>query len=292
MGHDHHHHETDNIKTAFFLNLAFTIIEVVGGLYTNSIAILSDALHDFGDSLSLGLSWYFQHVAKRGRTKKYSYGYGRFSLLGAIINSAVLLTGSVIIIYEAIPRLINPQAPDTQGMIYLAIVGVIVNGAAVLKLRKGISINEKVVSLHLLEDVLGWVAVLIGAIVMHYFDLPIIDPLLSVLIAGFILFNVFRNMRHSLRIILQGTPKDVKINQIVNMIEKLPEINEVHDCHMWTMEGTQNIFSAHLVVAEGSTMDDLKIIKTKVRDLLQDHDINHATLEFETVNEECRLAHC
>jgi len=291
MGHDHHH-ETDNIKTAFFLNLAFTIIEVVGGLYTNSIAILSDALHDLGDSLSLGLSWYFQNVAKRGRTKKYSYGYGRFSLLGAIINSAVLLTGSVIIIYEAIPRLINPQAPDTQGMIYLAIVGVIVNGAAVLKLRKGISINEKVVSLHLLEDVLGWVAVLIGAIVMHYFDLPIIDPLLSVLIAGFILFNVFRNMRHSLRIILQGTPKDVKINQIVDIIQELPEINEVHDCHMWTMDGTQKIFSAHLVVDEGLKMEDLKIIKAKVRDLLQGHDINHATLEFETINEECRLAHC
>lgn len=291
MGH-HHHHETKNLKAAFFLNLAFTIIEIIGGFFTNSVAILSDALHDLGDSLSLGLSWYFQNVAKKGRSKKFSYGYGRFSLLGAIINAVVLLTGSIFIITEAIPRILNPETPDTQGMIYLAILGVIVNGAAVLKLKKGVSINEKVVSLHLLEDALGWIAVLIGAIIMHFYDVPIIDPLLSLGIATFILINVFRNLKQSFRIILQGTPKGIPINKIIESIENIEGIKSVHDCHMWTLEGEQNIFSAHLVVDENHQIKDLIAVKTKVRKLLHDAGVEHATLEFETEEEDCQLEDC
>ena len=192
--HNHsHNHSEGNIKIAFFLNLGFTIVEIIGGLYTNSLAILSDALHDLGDSLSLGLSWYFQRLSKKGSTKKFSYGYKRFSLLGAIINSIVLVVGSIFILSKAIPELFNPEETNAQGMLYLAILGVVVNGAAVFKLRKGKSLNEKVVSLHLLEDVLGWVAVLIGSIVMIYFDLPFVDPLLSILISIFVLYNVYRN---------------------------------------------------------------------------------------------------
>ena len=192
MGHDHHHghhhqHDTKNISTAFFLNLAFTIIEIIGGLMTNSVAIMSDALHDLGDSLSLGLAWYFQKVAKKGRDKTFSYGYKRFSVLGAMINAIVLVVGSVFILQETIPRLWQPETPNVQGMFWLAILGIVVNGAAVLKLQKGTSLNEKVISLHLLEDVLGWAAVLVGSVLMYFFDLPIIDPLLSIGIAIFIL---------------------------------------------------------------------------------------------------------
>ncbi len=161
--HHHHHHDTGNLKVAFFLNLAFTLVEIVGGLYTNSLAILSDALHDLGDSLSLGLSWYFQKLSKKGRTSSFSYGYKRFSLLGAVVNSIVLVVGSIIILSKAIPQLFNPSQANAEGMMYLAILGIVVNGAAVLKLRKGESLNEKVITLHLLEDVLGWVAVLIGS---------------------------------------------------------------------------------------------------------------------------------
>jgi len=287
-----HHQETKNLKTAFFLNLGFTIIEIIGGFFTNSVAILSDALHDLGDSLSLGLSWYFQNVSKKGRSKKFSYGYGRFSLLGAIINAVVLLSGSVIIITEAIPRILDPQTPDTEGMIYLAILGVVVNGAAVLKLKRGVSINEKVVSLHLLEDVLGWVAVLIGAIIMHFYDAPIIDPLLSLGISAFILFNVFRNLKQSFRIILQGTPEDISINKLISTLENVDGIKSVHDCHMWTLEGEQNIFSAHLVVDENHQIKDLISLKKEVRKLLHDAGVEHATLEFETEKEDCNLEDC
>lgn len=297
MGHDHghhhhHHHGTGNIKTAFFLNLGFTILELVGGILTNSVAILSDALHDLGDSLSLGLSWYFQNLSSKGRDKKFSYGYKRFSLLGAIINSAVLLTGSIIIIYEAIPRILDPEQPSTKGMIALAIVGILVNGAAVLKLRKGSSINEEVVSLHLLEDVLGWVAVLIGAIVMHFVDAPVIDPILSLGIAAFILFNVFKNLKKSFTIVLQGTPSNIDIALITKKIEALDDIQEVHDCHLWTMDGEYNIFSAHLVVPHQTTVDALAEIKRNARSILEEMGVEHATLEFETQEEPCALADC
>ncbi len=234
MGHNHdhsHNHSEGNVKVAFFLNLAFTIIEVIGGLYTNSLAILSDALHDLGDSLSLGLSWYFQKLAKKGRTKKFSYGYKRFSLLGTIINSIVLVAGSIFILTKAIPQLFNPEETNVQGMLYLAILGIVVNGAVVLKLRKGESLNEKVVSLHLLEDVLGWIAVLIGSIIMMYMDAPFIDPLLSVLISIFVLYNVYRNLKKSLLVILQGIPEEVSIKEIREKLRTMSEVADVHDCH-------------------------------------------------------------
>lgn len=297
MGHDHghhghHHHGTGNLKVAFFLNLSFTIIEIIGGLLTNSVAILSDALHDLGDSLSLGLSWYFQKLSGKGRDDVFSYGYGRFSLLGAIINSVVLLTGSCVIVFESIPRLFSPEQPDAKGMIYLAVLGVIINGAAVLRLKKGSSINEEVISLHLLEDVLGWLAVLIGALVMNFYDLPIIDPIMSLMIAAFILYNVFKNIKKSFRIILQGTPKGVNINQLTAAIKQNPAIRDLHDCHLWTMDGEYYIFSAHLVVNEGSSLNDLAIIKEEVRSLLRSSGIEHATIEFEAENEACELEHC
>ena len=191
MAHSHHHHNHSegNIKVAFLLNLSFAIIELIGGFWTNSVAILSDALHDFGDSLTLGLSWYFAKVARREKDETYTYGYKRFSILAAFINSIVLVTGSIFILFEAIPRLVHPETPNTSGMIILAIGGIIVNGAAAFRLSNGKNLNEKVVYTHLLEDILGWIAVLIGALVMHFFDSPIIDPLLSVLISVYILIQ-------------------------------------------------------------------------------------------------------
>ena len=247
--HHGHHHTTKNIKTAFFLNLVFTIIEIIGGFYTNSLAIMSDAVHDLGDSLSLGMSWYFQKLSNKQATKKYSYGYGRFSLLGAIINSIVLIVGSFFIISEAIPRIINPEEANATGMMWLAILGIIVNGAAVLKLKKGSSINERVVSLHLLEDVLGWVAVLIASIVMMYWDVPILDPILSLAIAGYVLFNVYRNIKDAFKIILQGVPNEISSDKIKEQILlNIDEVEDIHDCHIWTLDGEFHIATIHIIL--------------------------------------------
>ena len=178
--HEHeHHHATDSIKVAFWLNLFFTIIEIVGGFYTNSIAIISDALHDLGDSFALGLAWYFQKLSQRGRDRKFSYGYGRFSTLAAMINSGLLLAGSIYVISVAIPRLIHPQETYATGMIWLAVVGLLVNGIAAYRLSSGSSLNERAARLHLLEDVLGWAAVLVGAVIIKLTGWTILDPILS-----------------------------------------------------------------------------------------------------------------
>lgn len=281
-----HKHSEGNIKIAFFLNLGFTIIEIIGGLYTNSLAILSDALHDLGDSMSLGLSWYFQRLSKKGSNKKFSYGYKRFSLLGAIINSIVLVVGSIFILSKAIPELFNPAETNAEGMFYLAILGVIVNGAAVFKLRKGESLNEKVVSLHLLEDVLGWIAVLIGSIIMIYFDLPFVDPLLSILISIFVLYNVYRNLKKSMRVILQGTPQEISVIDIKNKIREISEISEVHDCHIWSLDGSYNILTMHIRLKKDLRLSTIAGIKKEIHAALNDDHVQHITIEFEGIDED------
>ncbi|WP_437824092.1 cation diffusion facilitator family transporter [Tenacibaculum mesophilum] len=297
MGHNHNHshgNSTGNIAVAFFLNLAFTIIEFIGGFYTNSLAIMSDALHDLGDSLSLGLSWYFQKKSTKKPTKKYSYGYKRFSLLGAIINSIVLVIGSVFIIKEAIPRIINPENADAKGMMWLAVLGIIVNGAAVLKLKKGTSINERVVSLHLLEDVLGWGVVLIASIVMQFWEVPVLDPVLSIAIAGFVLYNVYKNIKESLRIILQGTPENISVEEIQQRIVSMKDVEGIHDCHLWTMDGEYNVFTAHLVLEEKEmSWEKSHEIKQEIKQVLHDDfHLEHITLELEFTSQECDYENC
>ncbi|PQB06611.1 cation transporter [Polaribacter filamentus] len=296
MGHSHTHHHsssTENIKVAFFLNLFFTIIEFIGGVYTNSLAITSDAIHDLGDSLSLGMAWYFQKISTKKATKKYSYGFKRFALLGALINSVILLIGSIFIILKAIPRIINPEESDAKGMMWFAILGIIVNGAAVLKLQKGISINERVVSLHMLEDVLGWVAVLIASIIMQFWDVPILDPILSLLIALYILFNVFKNAKESIRIILQGTPMAVSVDEIKTKILENKEIKSLHDCHLWTMDGEYNILTVHLLMVDKNiSWQKADQVKKEIRKVLHDDfHFEHITLEIE-VSEDCYYIDC
>lgn len=294
--HNHgHHHTTENIKTAFFLNFAFTIIEIIGGFYTNSLAIMSDAVHDLGDSLSLGMSWYFQKLSNKDANKKYSYGYGRFSLLGAIINSIVLIVGSVFIISEAIPRIIQPEAADATGMMWLAILGIIVNGAAVLKLKRGSSINERVVSLHLFEDVLGWVAVLIASIVMQFWDVPILDPILSLAIAGYVLFNVYRNIKDAFKIILQGVPNEISSDKIKEqIISNIDEVEDIHDCHIWTLDGAFHIATIHITIkGKEFSWQKSKEVKEKIKKLLHDNfHLEHVTLELESVLEDCGYKNC
>ena len=298
MGHHHHHHHhqnssTENIKTAFFLNLFFTIIEFVGGFYTNSLAIMSDAIHDLGDSFSLGMAWYLQKLSTKKATKNYSYGYKRFSLLGAIINSIILLIGSIFIILNAIPRMIHPEESDAKGMMWFAILGILVNGAAVFKLQKGTSINEKVVSLHLLEDVLGWVAVLIASIIMQFWNVPILDPILSIGIAIFILYNVFKNGKESVKIILQSVPSEISIDKVKIKILENNAIASIYDCHLWTMDGEYHVFTAHLVVIDKNiSLQNGLQVKKEIRQVLQDDfHLNHITLEID-VFKDCGYIDC
>lgn len=287
MGHSHHdhHHDVKNIKAAFFLNLLFSFIEFIGGWYTNSVAIMSDAIHDLGDSLSLGVAWYFQRISHRHKNEEFSYGYRRFSVLGALINGIILTLGSALIAMESIPRLFNPVMPDAQGMIYLAIGGLVFNGIAAFKVSKGKSINEKVVYLHLLEDVLGWAATLLVAIVLTFHAIPILDPILSLAIALFVLFQVFKNLKSSIKIILQTTPDDINLEDLKNAILKLENVKGVHDCHIWSLDGNRHVFSTHVVTDKPLQMEELNPIKLKIRSLAQQFNISHVTIEFEEEGE-------
>lgn len=285
--HHHHHHGTENIATAFFLNLLFTTIELIGGIMTNSLAILSDALHDLGDSLSLGLAWYFQKLSGKSRDKRFTYGYRRFSILGALINSIILVVGSIFIIKEAIPRIIDPQVTNSRGMMILAVLGVIVNGAAVWKLKKGTSHNERVVSLHLLEDVLGWVAVLVGSIIIYFTGWYQIDPILSVLIGLFILFNVYRNIKSTLNIILQGIPDNVELKAIEGELKKFPGILAFHDLHVWSLDGEKNMMTIHVVMEDDTSHEATERMKQDLKHTLSHQNINHCTIEVEYGEDTC-----
>ncbi|MHB9055596.1 MAG: cation diffusion facilitator family transporter [Paludibacteraceae bacterium] len=293
LDHQHSYHgEVKNIKIAFFLNLCFSIIEIAGGFMTNSVAILSDAVHDLGDSLSLGLAWYFQKFSRKHRDKNFTYGYRRFSLVGALVNSIVLIVGSVLILSEAIPRIFHPQPSNATGMFLLAILGIIVNGVAALRLSHGNTLNEKVVSLHLIEDVLGWAAVLIGAVIMHFTHATVIDPILSILIALYVLSNVFRNLKEFFRIILQGTPSKINMDEMVEKIKQIESINSIHDLHLWTIDGNLNILTIHVVLKAEQNMEQLSQLKNQIRAVLNDNGIEHVTIEFETLTEDCTLENC
>jgi len=287
MGHEHHHEDVKNIKVAFFLNLFFTLFEIAGGFFTNSMAILSDAVHDLGDCLSLGMAWYFQKISRKRSDNSFSYGYKRFSLLGAIINSIVLTVGSIFILTEAIPRIFHPEKTQAAGMFFLAIVGVLVNGLAFFRLKKGSSLNERVVSLHFLEDVLGWVAILVGAIIMYFFNVPLIDPVLSVGIAMFILFNVYKNIRQTLHIILQGIPVDIDVAELTEQLQQFKGIENVHDLHVWSVDGNYNVLTIHIVMANSLDIQEITELKVKIRNSLKLKGIQHATIEFETRDEQC-----
>lgn len=290
MSHDHSNDSTGDLRLAFFLNLSFTIIEIAGGIWTNSLAILSDAIHDLGDSLSLGMAWYLETYARKDKDKKYSYGYRRYSLLSALINTVVLIVGSVFILSRAVTRLFNPEPVDAKGMILFAVLGIIVNGLAMLRLRGGKSLNAQVVAWHLIEDVLGWVAVLIMSIVLLFTDLYILDPIFSILITSFVLFNVIKNLRKTLALFLQAVPENMDLEMIENRLLAIDNVCSSHHTHIWSMDGEHHVLTTHLVVEEDTSQDEVLCIKEDINQLSKEMDFLHTTVEIEYGDEKCSMA--
>lgn len=290
--HSHAHAVTNNLTVAFILNLSFTIIEIIGGLLTNSIAILSDAIHDFGDTVAIGSALFLEKKSEQKRDSKFSYGYRRWSTLSALINVVILTTGSIFIIAETIPRLLHPQAVHTGGMMGLAVLGLIMNGIAVFRLKGDSSLNNKTVMLHLLEDTLGWAAVLLGAVVMHFTEFYLIDPLLSLLIAAIILRNAVINLKKIMEIFLQAVPKKLDIKLLEKNILSNPEVTEVHDIHVWSMDGDFNVASLHIVVSSKEILSHMEELKQRVREEFHQLGVNHVTIEIEHPDENCELVNC
>ncbi len=290
MAHNHSHdHSSKNLKTAFFLNLGFTVFELIGGYYVNSVAIISDAIHDLGDSLSLGTSWYLDVKSKQSPTKAFSFGYRRFSLLGALLNSVILIAGSVYVITEAIGRILNPESSDATGMLIFAIIGVVVNGYAAWKLSKGKTLNERVISWHLLEDVLGWVAILIVSIVLHFKDIQYLDPALSLLFTIYILWNVVSRLKETLVIFLQGQPADVDSELIEKEILSIEHVESIHHTHIWSLDGEHHVFTTHLKLGPIKDLNEMLSIKNQLKEIMKKYPFEHYTIETEIDSELCGL---
>jgi len=289
--HDHSHsNQSDNLRTAFFLNLIFSILEIFGGILTNSMAILSDALHDFGDSLAIATAWYLQKKARAGSDEKFSFGYKRFSLLGALINSVILVIGSIFILSEAIPRILNPEVANAPGMIAFAVLGITINGIAVLKLKGAKSLNEKVVSWHLIEDVLGWAAVLVVSIVLLFTDLYILDPILSGLITLYVLYNVLKNLKATAYLFLQGVPTEISLKKIEAELILVSGVKSLHHIHIWSLDGENHVMSVHAVVDDTTSSENVLEIKNEIKNAVKKFDIEHVTIEIEFENEGCYMS--
>lgn len=276
-----------NILIAFLLNLSFSIFEFFGGIITGSIAIISDSIHDIGDAISIGISYFLEKKSQKQPDQIYTYGYTRYSVIGSVITTLILLIGSVIIIYNAICRIISPVPLNCKGMILFAIIGVLVNLGAAIATRDGESLNQKAVNLHMLEDVLGWIVILLGAIMMHFTNFSLLDPILSIGVAVYIFWNALNNLKEALVLFLEKVPDGISICEIKDHIRQLDGVLDVHHIHIRSIDGIHNCATMHIV-----TNADFQIIKQAVRQELREHGIDHITLELEAEDEQCESKQC
>ncbi len=281
---------TKNMLFAFLLNFFFSVIELIGGIITNSISIISDSVHDFGDSLSIGTSLFLEKKSEKRPDSKYTFGYLRYSLLGALLNSFILIVGAVFVVYNSVNRLINPSPVNYDGMLILAVLGVIINGFAALKTSHSHSLNEKTLSLHMLEDVLGWVAVLAGGFIIKFTRWYFIDPILSLLITVFILINAFKSLKRVFDILLEKAPENIDTDEIKHHLSELEGVNDVHHIHLWTIDGNTNFLTLHAVIDAQTSGEKYEQIKKDIKEELEHHNIVHSTVELEYIK--CESDHC
>lgn len=276
-----------NILIAFILNLIFSVFEFIGGAFTGSVAIISDAVHDIGDAVSIGVSYFLERKSKKEPDEVYTYGYRRFSVMGSLITTVILLFGSVAVIYNAVMRIVNPVDINYSGMILFAVIGTAVNLFAAILTKDGHSLNQKAVNLHMLEDVLGWVVVLAGALVMRFTDFAILDPIMSIGVSVFIFINAIKNLKRIENLFLEKMPSNVSVQEIKDIICEIDGVLDVHHIHAWSIDGYSNYATMHIV-----TDDEGGIIKEKIRKELEKLNIVHVTLELENQNEHCHYEHC
>ena len=283
----HDHKPKNRLLLTFILNFCFTIFEFIGGLLTNSIALITDSIHDFGDSLTIGLSMFFEKKSKQKPDETYTYGYRRYSLLGGLFAAFSLVVGSTIIIIESVKRLIYPELIDTLMLVYFALAGIIVNSIAAIYASKGKSRNEKIISLHLFEDVLGWAVLLVGAILMYFFNITILDSILSIGFTIYILFHVYKHLKEIVEVMMEKAPTKPTQTAIIKILKADPRVIDVHHLHHWSLEGEIALFTAHIVVVDSITSSELAEVQKHLHESLKTIGIMHATLEVEIGKESC-----
>lgn len=263
----------------FFLNLFFSIAEFFFGSIFSSQAILSDAVHDLGDAMSIGLAYFFEKISNKEATHEFSYGYRRFSLLGALVTSVVLIVGGTLIIIDTIPKLLSPSPVHHTGVFWVAVGAIMINGISVLLMSQGESANERLLNIHLFEDLFGWLLVLLMSIVLRYTDWYILDPLLSLAIAGWILYMTIPEFIRISKIFLQAVPDNINLNKLREDIEALEDIQVLSHFHIWSTDGDQHMMSL-TVTTPSNSQHTHEQIKQKIRRLVLEYELSHITIEI------------
>ena len=266
-----------NILIAFILNLSFSLLEIIGGFITNSISILSGAVHDLADAASIGISYYLEKKSKHKPNYKYTYGYVRYSTLAAFITTIILLSGSLFVIYNAINRLFNPIDINYDGMIIIALIGILFNIIAVYKTKGGHSLNQEAVNLHLLQDALSWIIVLIGSILIKFTKINYIDSIMSLVISIYIIIHSLKHLKIILDLFLEKTPNNVNIRKIKKELLENKNIISIDHIHVWSLDGYNNYATLHAIINN----DEVENIKEYIKDYLKKENISHSTIEIE-----------
>ena len=263
---------------AFFLNLSYAIVEFIAGGVFGSSAVLADSVHDLGDAIAIGVSAFLETISNREEDSHYTLGYKRFSLLGALVTAVILMTGSVLVILGNITKLFHPQAVNDEGILWLGIIAVSINVLASLVVRKGKTKNESILSLHFLEDTLGWVAVILMAIVLRFTDWYILDPLLSLVISIFILSKAIPRFWSTLKIFLDAVPEGVDIKQVKSDLEQLDHVASINQLNLWTMDGLEKNAIVHVCLKE---IEQMEVCKESIRTLLKNYGFQNITIEVD-----------
>lgn len=277
----HHHHKKagQNLAFVFFMNLSFNIIVIAGGLATNSMAILADCIHDLSDTISIALAWALEHVAQKESTDKYSYGYQRFSILGAVIISVFVIIMAFVILQEAIPRLFAPEGVDAGGMLIVAIVGIVFKSISVYRLHGGETFNEKAILFHQLGDVFEWIAILVLSLVLMFWDgAPYLDPFVSIGIALWLIFNLGRNLYKSVEVLLQKTPDNFDVGEFKTQILEIDGVNDIEDFHIWSLDGIDSVITLKVNVDFGK---DVERIKEEIYSISNKYHVVDITIELD-----------
>lgn len=267
-----------SIWLAFFLNLSYAIVEFIAGGIFGSSAVLADSVHDLGDAIAIGISALLETISNREEDRQYTLGYKRFSLLGAMLTAVILMIGSVLVILENVTKIVHPQPVNEEGILWLGIIAVAINVLASLVVRKGKTKNESILSLHFLEDTLGWLAVILMAIILRYTDWYILDPLLSLVISIFILSKAIPRFWSALKIFLDAVPEGVDIKQVKNNLEQLDHVASVNQLNLWTTDGLEKNAIVHVCLEE---IEHIEYCKESIRNLLKDYGFQNVTIEVD-----------
>ncbi|PZO95659.1 cation diffusion facilitator family transporter [Streptococcus halichoeri] len=277
MTHEHVGSRTSRaIFIAFVVNLGLALVELIFGSLFHSSAIIADAIHDLGDALAIGLSYYFENYSQKSSDHEYTLGYLRFSLLGAMLTSLILIGGSLAIIIENVGKLFAPQPVNEQGMLILGIIAIIVNSLASKVLHKEHSEQESMLSLHFLEDILGWLAVIVVSVVLRFTDWYFLDPLLSLVIAVFILIKALPRFLKHLHVFLEKRPASLAIAPLKEEMLAIPGLVAVNQLNIWSIDGHHHVAMTHIQVAAGC---DEALVRDQVHHLFQQHQIIESAVE-------------